>query len=289
MRMFATRVWGFDPARWPLVTFKQEGYRSRFLAQWQPKDTIVFVGTQTEETAPEHRGMLLGMAEVSRNGANTLDVVDPTILRPSHYDANARLRWPVGLGMIQAWRFTLPQKLVPLIGRQLTYVATAYVEELSLKETGAILALPREPEVVRETPEMTRHRRLTAALGTQVGPNAIGLTTGPRPTDWRGTTEHRTDVDAFTYAFQFGTRNIWKIGCAKSVGARLSVMNINVPTEVLNEAWRIAFHQPWRNFQDAYDMEQRVLSILAPHRTIRERVKCTRADLEDAWVRAIAE
>mgnify|MGYP001443662008 CR=1 FL=1 len=44
--MFIKRFWGFDPVYWPIVSFSQKGSLDALLAQSQPGDTIVFVGTQ---------------------------------------------------------------------------------------------------------------------------------------------------------------------------------------------------------------------------------------------------
>jgi hypothetical protein len=49
MKMFIKRFWGFDPVYWPIVSFSQKGSLDALLAQSQPGDTIVFVGTQGSE------------------------------------------------------------------------------------------------------------------------------------------------------------------------------------------------------------------------------------------------
>lgn len=68
--MFIKRFWGFDPVYWPIVSFSQNGSLDALLAQSQPGDTIVFVGTQGPETKEQEQGKLLGFAELGRGRAS---------------------------------------------------------------------------------------------------------------------------------------------------------------------------------------------------------------------------
>lgn len=56
-------------------------------------------------------------------------------------------------------------------------------------------------------------------------------TTGPRPSEWTSVMR-RKDGPASTYAFRFGDTDLWKIGFAARVEARLQEVNRHVPVEL---------------------------------------------------------
>lgn len=116
-----------------------------------------------------------------------------------------------------------------------------------------------------------------------------GPTTGPRPSSWSGVVVRDVAQDAFTYAFRFGNRDLWKIGHATDVRARLSEVNKHVPHEVLGERWRQVLLQRWPNEVDAYNMEQHVLGTLRGPSSVGERVSCTRGKLESVWAAALVQ
>lgn len=113
-------------------------------------------------------------------------------------------------------------------------------------------------------------------------------TTGPRPTSWASETGRDAEELSCTYAFQFGSRDFWKIGHAKDVVARLAEINAHVPVEVLGESWRLALQHPWPTEGAAYDMEQRVLAALRTAASVGEHVSCSRRALESAWSASLA-
>jgi hypothetical protein len=97
------------------------------------------------------------------------------------------------------------------------------------------------------------------------------------------------DVDAIamTYAFRFGERDVWKIGYAQNLSDHLNDVNKHVPREVLGERWSITtLQQRWPTQTEAYEVEQRLLGLLAARRTVGERVCCTEDELQAAWVSA---
>lgn len=130
----------------------------------------------------------------------------------------------------------------------------------------------------------------TRSLATSAPVNAAPprTTTGPPPSTWEGKLT-RVTGPASTYAFRFGTSDIWKIGFAAEVEDRLWQINQHVPTELLGAAWIEAKHQRWPNAELAYALEQAVLRRLHAHRTLFERVGCSQGVLESAWHEAIAE
>ena len=102
MKVFITRVWGFDPERWPVITFGLEGNRDNLLQDSSPGDRIVFVGTLREPTPEPLRGRLLGMAEIGRIAVDTLDVIGEDVRGPQDYDEAGHFRWPKAILMVSA-------------------------------------------------------------------------------------------------------------------------------------------------------------------------------------------
>ena len=86
MKLFATRVWGFDPHNWPVVTFGLDGHRDSLLRKSSAGDAIVFVATQGEPTPEKDQGRLLGIAQFGRDPVDTLDILPEGVLRPEQYD-----------------------------------------------------------------------------------------------------------------------------------------------------------------------------------------------------------
>lgn len=115
-----------------------------------------------------------------------------------------------------------------------------------------------------------------------------GPTRGPAPAAWEGTVM-REPGPAWTYAFQFGQSDLWKIGFAGDVDNRLRQINQHVPMELLGEGWTAHKRQFWPNADVAYAMEQRVLGLLRKHSTRFERVRCSVAVLDAAWDDAFDE
>lgn len=107
-------------------------------------------------------------------------------------------------------------------------------------------------------------------------------TTGPRPSRWEGTIV-REDGPASTYALRFGTSDLWKIGFAGNVDDRVAQVNQHVPVELLGDGWRLELRVDWPCQDMAYAMEQEVLLRLFDERTMFERVRCSREQLESAW------
>jgi hypothetical protein len=118
---------------------------------------------------------------------------------------------------------------------------------------------------------------------------APGPTRGPPPSNWSDVVSRDANAAATTYLFRFGKRNVWKIGHAQDISARLVEVNKHVPHEVLGERWSIDRRQDWPTQQKAYEMEQRLLTLLAARRTEGERVHCTEDELHVAWIGAIGD
>ena len=88
---------------------------------------------------------------------------------------------------------------------------------------------------------------------------------------------------------RFGDSSIWKIGRTTDLGTRLAQVNDHIPVELLGQSWQVSLTHEWLTSVEAQAMEQRVLSYLSMHRTQGERVKCTKAELEEAWKASLLE
>ncbi len=277
VQVFAKRFWGFNPDIWPIVSFSKSGNRHRPLRQSRPGDLVLFIGTEGEETEPQDRGRLLGLAEFGRNELESAEGLDVPALRRNAFDEHGRLRWPKALPMVRAWRIVNRPRVTDVLQRQLTYPATV---RALLLDAAAVLALGREEIALPDIPALNRLRALNDAF------RGSGPTTGPRPTSWSRTVHRDADGESWTYAFRFGSRDVWKIGHAKDVEARLAEINQHVPEEVLREGWRLVLRQRWDTATQAYEMEQRVLTGL---RTLKgasavfERVCCSQRQVEAVW------
>ena len=285
MKLFATRVWGFDPVKWPAVTFGLDGNRDNLLRNSTVGDAVVFVGTQGQPTQEKERGRLLGIAQFGRHPVEPLDVLKNADIAPDNFDERGNFKWPKALLMTRAWRFSddPPPKLVDVLEAQLPYNATAQAVELSEADTNAVRALAADEIPLPDTPELTKLRRLETALSRDKP------TTGVIPTAWKTTVERTVGNASVTYAFRFGAHNCWKIGHTTDIVQRLKDVNKHIPTEVLKCEWKPYLQQDWPNEKMAYAMEQRVLNALSASRTVGERVECTQQVLDSSWIKSITE
>ncbi len=280
VNVFATRVWGFDPTTWPVITFGLAGNRDKLLKESQVGDLLVFVGTQNEPTPEAMRGKLLGMAEIGRHPVDTLDVLPEASKNPNDYDEYRRFKWPKGILMIKAWRFEPQPLLLNVLASQLTYQATPQAVLLDALDTDAVLNLKAIEVELPNSEPLKKARLLDRALGGHP-------TTGPLPSSWQGSTGRDVNRQAFTYAFRFGNSDIWKIGHAVDIVERIKQVNLHIPSEIIPSAWRAIYQQKWSDAIEAYTMEQKVLESLEVYRTVGERVKCSESDVFAAWRSAI--
>ena len=110
---------------------------------------------------------------------------------------------------------------------------------------------------------------------------------GPNTTSFTSTVVKDAFKEASTYAYQFGTKNVWKVGWAHDPIQRLGELNKHVPSEVLdNEKWGGGWTQRWASAEQAYAMEQRILASFSDDKKYGERVHCTAMALDEAWHKA---
>jgi hypothetical protein len=282
MKVFAKRFYDFDPVGYPVAAFGIEGNRDALISMSGPGDLLVFVGTLGEPMPVGERGRLLGLVEFAPIAVATEDFVDRTALRAHDLNPDGTLVWPKALPILRAWRFDDPRfKLIDVLKEQLTYEATVRAVLLDADDSAAVLALPKTEIVL---PHSEARRKLLCLVAAVAQP-----TTGPRPSDWFGEVSRRATETAYTYAMRFGSRDLWKIGHAQDLAARLQDINKHIPHEVLGEKWSIVMQQKWQSSVGAYEMEQRVLARLQTHRTEGERVLCPEIVVFTAWGSSLRE
>jgi hypothetical protein len=282
MKVFIKRFWGFDPIYWPVVSFSLRGSLETLLEASSPGDLMAFVGTKTEQTDEQEQGKLLGRAEFGRRTLHSREALPPKTFAEADKGLNGDIKWPYSVLIARALRFTDEPRpeMTEVLGRQLPMSAISNAVLLSEEEQRRVLALPRE-EVDAGVTEAIREER--GRIAEAVGP---GATMGPIPSSFMTTMIRDADRRAFTYAFRFGSRDVWKVGWAHEPAARFRELNAHVPHEVLGQRWGGGFTQAWASAEQAYEMEQRILGSFEPSLRIGERVQCSEAQIEAAWRKA---
>jgi hypothetical protein len=175
------------------------------------------------------------------------------------------------------------------------------LEYIVLEGPWRVLFTPRQLDVARKrltdvgcdlpteaTPHASPSRRTDPPptayhhRGSETGP-----TTGPVPSAWTGTVERTLEGSAFVYVLQFGSREVWKVGHTRDVEGRLADVNNHIPDEIIGEKWHVHATHLCADQVMAYDAEQAMLTELKTRRTVRERVACTRDDIDRAWLRTV--
>ena len=285
MKIFIKRFYGFDPIDWPVVAFGLKGSLDSLLAQSQPGDLMAFVGTKGEKTSEEDRGNLLGLAEFGRRRFHSRQALPPESFSKAEKGSNGDIKWPHAVLMTRAWKFTdepLPV-MTEVLGRQLPMSAMTNAILLLPDEQRRLLVLKRVEIDVGITQAIRDEREsIASAVGT-------GGTMGPIPSSFSTIMVRDAVREACTYAFQFGNRNVWKVGWAHNLAERLAQLNNHIPHEILREKWGNGWFQPWASADQAYAMEQRILRSFADADLYGERVHCTKEQLEAAWRKARRE
>ncbi|MBY5508324.1 hypothetical protein HFO81_22580 [Rhizobium leguminosarum] len=281
MKLFATRVWGMGFERIPIATFGVKGHVDRLLRLAHRGDRVLFVATQTERTDEENRGRILGMAEIGFEPLRTLDLVGRADLDERDFDAAGNFKFPHAVALTRAWRFEPAPRVVETLAKQLTMVATSGVQVLEdPSEIAAILAIPAVEIVLPALPGLDGMRRLNDALRNS---------TGPKPRSAGYIVDQPAADSAWTYGLRFGKRNVWKIGWATDVDGRCSDINQHIPIELGLEQWSVVLRQRMTSRDAAFQMEQRILELLASNRKGYERVHCLQSELDSAWQQAFID
>lgn len=282
MKIFIKKFWGFDPIYWPIVAFSLKGSLKTLLSSSEPGDLMAFVGTKGSKTEEEERGRLLGLAEFARSPFHSRAALPPQSFAEAEKGSNGDIKWPHAVLITRAWKFTAVPRpvMTEVLGHQLSMAAIKNAILLDKDEQQRVLALPREEIDVGITQAIRDERDKIAAA---VGP---GGTMGPVPSSFSTTMIRDAFREAWTYAFRFGNLNVWKVGWAHDTDERLADLNKHVPHEILRQEWGRGLKQKWASAEQAYAMEQRILRSFAETDRYGERVHCTEAQFEAAWLKA---
>ncbi len=151
-RVFATKVWGFNPARWAVLGFSRPGSRDSLVRELEPDDWVLHIGTRvTGDTASWDRGKLLGVARLGETEISTENGVEPQLWVDYLDRNNGRPKWPFGLPMVEARQFvdraTLDEyDIIPRFREaNLGLVLGTNAVQLTPEEAAWVLSLRTEP------------------------------------------------------------------------------------------------------------------------------------------------
>lgn len=112
MNLFAVHMDGFEPETWPVVSFSRKGVCERLLNDFQSGDRILYVGIIEANIRHESR-KLLGLVEINDDQiVNTEEFIDLSTVNCRSYKKNCTFKWPYGIRVSRAWRFT-PKDSLP--------------------------------------------------------------------------------------------------------------------------------------------------------------------------------
>lgn len=153
MNLFAVHMDGFEPETWPVVSFSKRGVCQRLLNDFQSGDRILYVGI-TKANLRHERRKLLGLVEINTDSVeinddqivNTEDFIDPSTVDCRSCNKNGKFRWPFGIRMSRAWRFT-PKESLPdaksHIGKQYSFPPRGNYYRVDDDKVDAIMNLPQ--------------------------------------------------------------------------------------------------------------------------------------------------
>lgn len=278
MTMYLTKTWGFDAPCGPLQ-FSLNGWRENARKVFKPGDLVVIVGTTGDETAPDERGMILGLMEPTTIIVSSLDY--SLISEPKDFDENGQYRWPYGLELRNAWRFSAPRtKLSSITARNFHMDAALGIVPLEETEAQRILALPRE--------EVSLLRPIKAAARIE-GEAVARRKAAPPPTTTRVGIMHMRRAPAYTYAMliEGGQQPACKIGWAFDCKIRERQFNQSALPALGGLRYRTVLHELWPTAQLAFRMEQALLRQFDHRRHAQNTevvVPLTKSELESCWI-----
>lgn len=299
-KIYATLAWGFAPERWGAIGFSQESVRNRLAQELRSSDGLVLtMGTMGEETVEAERGRLLGLHTLGTRPVATEELVEPGLWASHIADNGGSPKWPYGLPIIAAQRFTAPPlraRLLPRLHEEnLHRKLAANFELLTDDEVAAVLACGRES--VSEL--------WSSPKGSFVSHVLPGRPTGPPPVPGERLLSARSGPAA-TYCFRLNGQAlaavargilgwpsdlvIYKVGFSNDPSRRLRELNAYLPDEGML-GWTHAWAQWHRDEINAWAMEQAVFRILASRKAkhIKGEIFAVReADMQRAFWEAQA-
>ena len=242
----------------------------------------MIVGTLGDETIEAERGKILGLMEPSTVVVSSLDY--NLERRRSHFDDKGNYKWPFGLELHRAWRFSEPRtSFKEISSRQFGMDAAQGIVELLPDEAKAILRLPREPV------ELLASIRARARVeGEEVARRGAA----PPPTTARRGTMHMRRASAYTYAMSIDGSQVpaFKIGWAFDWKQRQRQFNQAAMPALGGLHYRTVFRHLWDKASEVCTMEQALLQRFDGfrHRENHEVVSgVTQGELERVWTRYV--
>lgn len=307
-RVFATKVWGFNPDRWAVLGFSRPGSRDALARDIDPDDWVLHIGTRvTGDTNPRDRGKLLGLARLGVTAIASEAGVEKQLWQDYLDRNNGRAKWPFGLPMVEAREFvdrdTLDEyDIIPRFrGANFGLVLGTNAIELTAEEAERVLAHSTVPARLYSSPDLTDARERDA-LRRKLRRSPILPAPGQRTATYE-------DQPGHTYALelvgegvakavgQFGIggrlgKRVFKVGYAIDVRERVAALNFAFPN--LNSLrWKEYANQHHGTGIEAMAMEERIHNLLDAH-TARgagntETFVCTEDVLMAAWNRALVD
>lgn len=281
MKLYLTKVWGFDVPCGPLQ-FGTAGWRDRARAELLPGDLVVLVGTKGPPTSEDEQGRLLGVMEPTNLPVLSLDF--DLVTEPAHFK-DGEYKWPYGLLNRRAWRLLDRPLLEEVSSRQFSMDAASGIVALTAEETDRILMLRRD-EVALLT-----SLRVEARLE---GEEAARRRNAPPPTTTRNGVMHLRRACAYTYAMEIegATKSAFKIGWAFNHKMRARQFNLYALPKIGGLSYRVTLTELWGTARQAFQMEQHLLKSFDAlrHPTNREVVYGVSFDeLRIAWATYIQD
>ncbi|MFP1632917.1 GIY-YIG nuclease family protein [Zhengella sp. ZM62] len=260
-RIFFTYVWGHpgNPC-WPL-TFGSKAARTQARRALTEGDFVFTVGTKQEPTAPEDRGRVLGLYQVSDLEVNTRDYANQ--IADSILKERAVVEFPVAMHPIAVWEITDPNNIFSDIVGRLTrthhLTARNTVAEIDGETGQALLALKRRP-VQLAKPTTFLGRGLVAQKDSKLAPKHEGEFSG------------RFGDHAIWYVYALALEDrakrllALKLGYSNEPEQRCNAYQTPMAGEVTGLSWRLAMKQPTGSEDEARQVEQELLKRFESNR-----------------------
>jgi hypothetical protein len=288
-KLFLTKVWGFEPEMYPALGFNSEGARRNFLRASSPGDWVIFAGTLGPETDPSDQGRLLGKVQLGPEQINVEETLRSVAyeIPKNQYNPDGKYKWPFGLPIISAVRFSGKPRLIDVLGNNLSGTQWAAFaldvrEKLGDEAQAKLEALPTETASVVEAPAIARQlaRQRVFLLNRPV--------TGPGPSASRAAST-RVLGEGSVYRLELQgreARDVFKIGFSKDVDVRLASHNKPLLSSITGYSWRLVDNPlQFPTEQQAYNFEQIVHRRLKPfliHGEL-EVYRVARKELDRVW------
>ena len=253
MRLFLTKVWGWDVPVGPLQ-FSTRGWRDRALNMLEDGDRVILVGTKGERTPDDMKGRLLGAMEPTSDPVMSLDF---PVMRLEGDDKDGDYKWPYGLNNRRAWSFPDRPLLSEITDRPFSMDSAQGIVSMEDGEVERIITL-----------EWSEENLLKRTAHAEARVNPTRNNTPPPPTTSRRGVMHMRRANAFTYVMKIeGAKpRAFKIGWAFDYKHRTDEFNHASMPELGGLRYAPVFSQLWDTARMAYNMEQQLLQEFTENR-----------------------